>query len=204
MWIGLEMRASKFTISAYTNTESIRWYAAYTSANHEKRVGQQMVRRSIEHFLPIYRSLRRWKDRRIELELPLFPGYVFVRLAIRDRLQVLKIPGVVRLVGFNGLPAPLPENEIDGLRRAQMQGMTLEPHKTLTIGRRVRIVTGPLAGHEGILKQWKGNLRVVLTVAVIQRSISVEVDGTCLEPVRYSAGSGLVGDARSHYLQIAS
>src|SRR5271157_5605311 len=75
------------------------WYAAYTCANHEKRVALQLERRSLECFLPLYESVRRWKDRRVRLELPLFPGYVFVRLALRDRLQVLQVPGVARLVG---------------------------------------------------------------------------------------------------------
>jgi transcription antitermination factor NusG len=92
------------------------WYAAYTTANHEKRVAEQLAVRSVEHFLPQYASVRRWKDRRVRLELPLFPGYVFVRLALRDRLQVLKIPGVAKLVGFNGTPTALPEEEIATLR----------------------------------------------------------------------------------------
>src|SRR5208282_1182887 len=78
------------------------WYAAYTSANHEKRVARHLESRSVECFLPVYESVRQWKDRRVPLELPLFPGYVFVRLALRDRLQVLQIPGVARLVGFDG------------------------------------------------------------------------------------------------------
>src|ERR1700676_1933407 len=77
------------------------WYAAYTSANHEKRVAEQLGVRSLEHFLPVYESVRRWKDRRMKLQLPLFPGYVFVRLALCDRLQVLQVPAVVKLVGFN-------------------------------------------------------------------------------------------------------
>src|SRR5262245_10028837 len=81
------------------------WYAAYTCANREKRVATELGVRDVEHFMPLYSSVRRWKDRRVNLELPLFPGYVFVRLALRDRLRVLQIPSVVRLVGFNGLPA---------------------------------------------------------------------------------------------------
>src|SRR5216684_6899964 len=93
------------------------WYAAYTSANHEKRVALQLGQRSVEHFLPLYASVRRWKDRKMQLQLPFFPGYVFVRLALRDRLQVLQVPGVAKLVGFNGTPAALPPEEIETLRR---------------------------------------------------------------------------------------
>src|SRR5256885_9453838 len=76
------------------------WYALYTRANHEKRVATELRERAVEHFLPLYRSVRRWKDRRVNLEMPLFPGYVFVRLALVDRLRVVQIPSAVRLVGF--------------------------------------------------------------------------------------------------------
>ena len=93
-----------------------RWYAAYTCANHEKRVSEQLGVREVEHFLPLYSSVRRWKDRRVMLDLPLFPGYVFVRMAMRDRLQVQTVPGVARLVGFDGTPAALPDEEIGALR----------------------------------------------------------------------------------------
>src|SRR5882724_10943079 len=93
------------------------WYAAYTSANHEKRVAEQLGVRLVEHFLPVYESVRRWKDRRMKLELPLFPGYIFVRLALCDRLQVLQVPGVAKLVGFNGTPTALPQEEIDALKK---------------------------------------------------------------------------------------
>src|SRR6266851_8884853 len=128
-----------------------RWYAAYTCAQHEKRVAEQFTQRALEHFLPKYASVRRWKDRRVRLELPLFPGYVFVRLALRDRLQVLKIPGVAKLVGFNGTPTALPEEEIAALRTSLACGVRAEPHPYLTAGRRVRIKAGPLTGLEGIL-----------------------------------------------------
>src|SRR6266852_2159395 len=93
-----------------------RWYAAYTCANHEKRVREQLEQRSVEAFLPVYETLRRWKDRRMRLQMPLFPGYVFVRMALVDRLQVLQIPGVAKLVGFSGTPTALPEGEIEALR----------------------------------------------------------------------------------------
>src|SRR5439155_16724570 len=92
-----------------------RWYAAYSWANHEKRVAEQLGQRSVEHFLPLYECVRQWKDRRTRLQLPLFPGYVFVRLALRDRLRVLQIPSVVRLVGFSGLPSALPDEQMEAL-----------------------------------------------------------------------------------------
>src|SRR5580704_6666687 len=94
-----------------------QWYALYTSPRHEKRVAQQVEQRRISCFLPLYRSVRRWKDRRKELDLALFPGYVFVKIAPEERLQVLRLHGVVRLVTSNGQPVALPEADIESLRR---------------------------------------------------------------------------------------
>ena len=152
------------------------WYALYTCSNREKRVADQLQGREVEHFLPQYESVRRWKDRRVTLKLPLFPGYVFVRLALRDRLRVVQIPGVVHLVGFNGLPAALPDEDMEILRSGLSQRLHAEPHPFLTIGRRVRINRGPLAGLQGILRRKKANFRVVVSLELIQRSVAVDVD----------------------------
>jgi transcription antitermination factor NusG len=158
-----------------------RWYALYVCANHEKRVAAQLCERSIEHFLPIYESVRRWKDRRKLVQLPLFPGYVFVRIRVPNRLEVLRIPSAVRLVGFNGAPTALGDEEVESLRSALTQGVRVEPHPYLTAGRRVRIVAGALLGYEGILIRWKRNSRVVLSVELIQRSIMVDIDTADLQ-----------------------
>jgi len=157
------------------------WYAAYTSANHEKRVAEQFTRRSVEHFLPLYQSVRRWKDRRVQLQLPLFPGYVFVRLALRDRLRVLQVPGVANLVGFRGTPTALPQEEIDALRTSLLNGVRAEPHRYLTIGRRVRVKSGPLTGMEGILVRKKNQDRLVISLDLILRSVAVEVSALELD-----------------------
>jgi transcription antitermination factor NusG len=135
----------------------------------------------VEHFLPLYESMRRWKDRRVKLQLPLFPGYVFVRLSLCDRLKVLQVPGVARLVGFNGQPAVLPDREIEALRSSTLVPLGAKPHPYLTVGRRVRIQRGILAGVEGILIRRKNALRVVLSIDPIMRSVSVEVDASDLE-----------------------
>jgi len=159
-----------------------KWYAAYTCVNREKKIATQMERHSIEHFLPTYESVRRWKDRRVRLTMPLFPGYVFVFLALRDRLAVLQIPGVVHLVSFNRQPAPLDAPQIERLRMATSH-MRVEPHPFLTVGRRVRVLSGPLAGTEGILRRRKSSCRVVLSLELIQRSVAVEVDIADVEPL---------------------
>jgi transcription antitermination factor NusG len=160
-----------------------RWYATYTCANHEKRVREQLEQRSVESFLPLYETVRRWKDRRVRLEMPLFPGYVFARLALRDRLRVQQVPGVACLVGFDGHPSALSDEEIEALKKGLSSGVRAEPHPFLTVGRRVRIKRGPLEGREGILLRRKGNLRVVLSIELIMRSIAVDVDVADIEPV---------------------
>jgi len=160
-----------------------RWYAAYTRANHERRVTCQLAERGVEYFLPQYESERRWKDRRVHLQMPLFPGYVFVQLALQNRLQVLQVPGVVRLVGFNGSPAHLPEEDMRILRTGLSLSPRVMPHPFLNVGRRVRINGGPFAGLEGILRRRKSNLRVVISLELIQRSVVFEVDSADVTPL---------------------
>jgi transcription antitermination factor NusG len=164
-----------------------RWYAAYTCANQEKRVADQLTERSTAHFLPLYQTLRRWKDRHMRLELPLFPGYVFVRIALRDQMQVLQLPRVVRLVGFGGHPSPLPDGDVELLRKLSVFPHGTEPHAYLTVGRRVRINGGPLAGLEGIIVRRKGNLRFVLSIDLITRSVVADVDAMDLVAIRPAA-----------------
>ena len=160
---------------------SARWYAAYTCARHEKRVREQLEERHIRCFLPLYSSVRRWKDRQKELELALFPGYVFVRIASGDRLRVLQVPSVVGLVCFSGHPAPLEDDEIELLLSGVANGARVEPHPYLKLGRRVRVRSGPLAGTEGILVRKREKFRVVVSIDLIMRSVAVEVDAADLE-----------------------
>jgi transcription antitermination factor NusG len=158
------------------------WYAAYTCPRHEKSVALQMERQQVPSFLPLYTSIRRWKDRRKQLELPLFPGYVFVQLALRDRFRVLQTSGVVQLVSVNGKPVPLADLEIEALRSGLTRNIVAEPHPYLRLGRRVRVRNGPMAGLEGILLRRKDKFRVVLSIHLIERSVAVEVDEADIEP----------------------
>jgi transcription antitermination factor NusG len=153
-----------------------RWYAAYTSANHEKRVAQQAERRSLECFLPLYESVRRWKDRRVRLDLPLFPGYVFVRLNLRDRLKLLEIPGVARLVGFDGHPVPVPNEDIEIIRACLAGRHPMQPHRYVQRGQRVHVLSGPLAGMTGIVVRQKNCTRFVISFELLMRSVAVEMD----------------------------
>jgi transcription antitermination factor NusG len=158
------------------------WYAAHVCSRHEKQVARQLEERHVNCFLPVYRSVRRWKDRRKELDLVLFPGYVFVHLDLKDRLRVLQIPSVVRFVSFNGHPAPLPDSEIEVLVNGLAKGIRAEPHPYLKVGHRVLVKYGPLAGTQGILVRRKDKFRVVLSIDLIMRSVAVEVDEADVEP----------------------
>jgi transcription antitermination factor NusG len=182
--IGLESRCAVATPAALSLDDwESRWYAAYTIARHEKCVAQQMEERGIGYFLPLYRSMRQWKDRRKQVELALFPSYVFVHIALKDRLRVLQLPSVVYLVGCNGKPVPLPESEITALRGALTGNVCVEPHPYLKIGKRVRVHSGPLAGLEGILLREKERFRVVLSIDLIMRSVVVEVGRGEIAPI---------------------
>jgi transcription antitermination factor NusG len=176
--------ASSPLLSDVTNLEqAAHWYAIYTCSRHEKVVANQLGQRQIETFLPLYRSWHRWKDRRKQVELALFPSYVFVRIARHQQLRVLQVPGVVTLVSFHGKPESLPEREIDALRSGLEGGLHVEPHPYLQVGQKVRVLRGPMAGTEGILSRKKEKFRVVISIDVLMRSIAIEVDGDDVEPI---------------------
>lgn len=169
--------------AAVAETVQARWYAVYTCANHEKRVANQFAGRGVENFLPQYESIRRWKDRKVRLQQPLFPGYLFVHMATEERLRALQVPGVVRLVGFNGSPTPMPDEDISRIHDFLEQGWRAEPHPYLQMGRRARVVRGPLVGMEGIVVRRKNRSRLVLSFDLIQRSMAIEMDDADLAPV---------------------
>jgi transcription antitermination factor NusG len=165
------------------------WSAIYTCSRQEKKVAEQLQLRKIECFLPLFSCERNWGGRRARVELPLFPGYVFVRPELSEVLRVLNLPGVVRMVSFGGKPARITTREIEGIRTAVTHG-GVEPWPWLAAGRRVRIKTGALAGLEGVVVRRKNRLRVVIALEVIMRAMSVEVDGGELEPLASSPVAG--------------
>lgn len=160
------------------------WFAVYTTPRHEKRVDQHFNVRGIERYLPLYQVQRKWADgSRVTLNLPLFPGYIFVRIKRADRVSVLEVPGVLAIVGgTGGTPAPLPLADIEALRFG-LHLRRAEPHPLLQIGQRARIRSGALAGMEGVVVRKKNSFRVVLTLDAIMQSIAVEVDGSELESI---------------------
>jgi transcription antitermination factor NusG len=154
----------------------MRWYVAAVCPRHEKVVAAHLNMREVTYFLPLYRSVRRWKDRRKELDMVLFPGYVFVKLDLRRRLRVLESPGVLSFITFQGHPVPLEDSEIRSLELGLTAGLSAEPHPYLRPGRRVRVVRGPLANVEGTLIRRKERFHLVLSVDLIMRSVLLEVD----------------------------
>jgi transcription antitermination factor NusG len=154
---------------------SLRWYAAYTFPRHEKAVADRLRNIEIEAYLPLYGAVHCWNHRRVKVELPLFPGYVFVRMNILDKAQILGHPGVIRMVDFNGKAAVLPDDEIRQLRTA-LAMYKAEPYPFLTAGKRVRIKSGPLVGLEGIIIRRKGTVRLIVLINLIRRAIRFELD----------------------------
>jgi transcription antitermination factor NusG len=170
---------------ALASTEKLlaveRWYAVSVRPRHEKVTTRHLEHQGLNCFLPLYRSVRRWKDRRKELDMALFPGYVFVNLNLRDRLGVLRAPGILRFVAFQGQPAALPDSEIRALKSSLSAGLRAQPHPYLRQGTKVRVTRGPLAGAEGIMIRRKERFRLVLSIDLIMRSVMFEVDESEVE-----------------------
>jgi transcription antitermination factor NusG len=161
--------------------EQRRWFAVFTRSHHEKRVAQYYAERHIEHLLPISRVLRQWSHyRKVTVELPLFPNYIFVHIARCERTRAIEVPGALSLVGPSSVPAPLPDSEIESLRES-LKLQNCQPHAGAVAGAKVRINKGALEGKVGIVLRTKNHCRVVLTLALIMRSFTVEVDAADLD-----------------------
>jgi transcription termination/antitermination protein NusG len=162
---------------------SAAWFALYVRHRHEKAVAQVISGKGLEVFLPVYKTAHRWKDRMKDLVLPLFPNYVFTLAAPGQRHLVLSTPGIYDFVRLGGVPAPIPAEEIEAVRQAVSNGLNAEPHPFLKSGDRVRVKSGPLGGLEGVLVRKKNFYRLVLSVELLVKSISVEVDVADVERV---------------------
>jgi transcription termination/antitermination protein NusG len=164
-----------------TDCSITRWYVAYTKARHEKKVVAHLAMKQVEVFLPLYKTTHIWNGRRAVLHLPLFPGYVFVRTSLQDRLRVLEAPSLIQLVGSRGMPIALPDAEVEQLRACLSLGFNAEPVPYLNSGDVVRVIDGPLEGWKGKVIRRDGETRFVLSVDLIMRSVAVKVEASCLE-----------------------
>jgi transcription antitermination factor NusG len=159
------------------------WYVLHTRYQHEKNVAVALNSKSFEVFLPLYTAIHRWKDRRKQISLPLFPCYVFVQSAPDRWLPILSTPGVHNVVGFGGAPSIVPSSEIEAVRKMTEGPLKAEPHPFLQCGDRVRLMEGPLRGLEGLLVRKKSLWKLVVSVEMLQRSVAVEVDSSMVERV---------------------
>ena len=165
-----------------------QWYALYLRSRYEKKVAIELERKGIEQFLPLIEEVHVWSDRKKKVMEPLFRGYIFVRTDLRDRETILRTNGVVRIVGIRNKPSRIPELHIDWLRRVVGQSKGVERGKYLEVGERVRIISGPFMGIEGIISRVKGISRVIVPIAAVQQSVSFQVPSELLEIIRSSDG----------------
>jgi transcription antitermination factor NusG len=146
-------------------------------------VKRQLDGKDIENFLPLYEKLSQWRNGKRKIHLPLFPGYLFVKILPRERIEVLKVFGAINIVGDGHTPRPIPEDQIAGVQRFVEKGLKFDPYPYLKTGDKVRITGGPLEGLEGILQRKKNRALLVVSVDLIQRSVSVEVESWKIERI---------------------
>ena len=160
------------------------WYALYTRSRHEKFVDLELTRRGVRSFLPLRRVTRDWSDRRKIIEQPLFQGYLFVHISIRECLSILKIKGAVRFVGRSLLnPTTVPESDITSIQRFIEQEIEVDPFPYIKEGARVYVRSGPFKGIEGFVVRKDKHCRLVISLNLLMQSVSIQIDQACVEPV---------------------
>ena len=162
-----------------------RWYALYTRSRFEKKMLTELTDRDIEVFLPMREVLSRWKDRRKRIWIPLFPGYIFINHVDtpENRYRILNMPGAVRFVGFEGRANPIPEEQVEYVRRFLEASIAVDPYPYMQVGSRVEVIAGPLKGIQGILVEKRGRFRFVIQVDLIRQAVSAEIDASDVRPI---------------------
>ena len=168
------------------------WYAVYTRSNFEKRVATELAAKNVEHYLPVVPQLHQWKDRRKMIDVPVFPGYVFARFpdSLQARLRVLRTAGAVRILGQGERIEPVPDAEIESIRRLLKANVPCFAHPFLREGAWVRVKRGPLRGLEGLLVRVKSRSRLVLSVTLLSQSVATEMDTSDVEVLRPARKKG--------------
>lgn len=162
---------------------SDRWYALHVRRRFEKFVENQLSDKGYETFFPTYLSKRKWSDREKSLSLPLFPSYVFCRFNVNNRLPVLTTPGVNCLLGIGRSPAAVDEVEIAALKQVVESGVQTQPSPYVSVGEIIHVEDGPLKGLVGIVTRTRGAHRLIISVSLLMRSISVEIDRALVRPL---------------------
>jgi transcription antitermination factor NusG len=166
-----------------SSCEDQPWWAIYTRHQHEKTVADMLSTKGFDVFLPLYDSMRRWKDRKKLISLPLFPCYVFVKGGFERKLQVVSTPGVHMMLYRGDQVATIPEEEMAAIRTVVEGRFNVEPHPFLKCGQRVRVLRGAMEGVEGILTRKKNLFRLVISVDMLAQSVAVEVNAADVEPI---------------------
>jgi transcription antitermination factor NusG len=158
------------------------WFALQVRSRYEQTICCLLRAKGFQPMLPLYRSRRRWSDRIKEIQTPLFPGYLFCQFDPHNRLPILSTPGVIQMVGIGKQPEPIDSAEIAAIQSLAQCDLGRQPWPFLEIGQKVQIMSGPLCGLEGILIDFKGVRRVVLSVSLLRRSVAVELDSVDVNP----------------------
>lgn len=158
------------------STEEQSWYAIYTIVRHEKSVNSALIEKNVDTYLPIKKVVNRWKDRKKEVHIPLFPGYLFVNSSLENRLKILNTRGVIRIVGVNGFPTSVSNKQIETIKSILDTNLICDPYPYLSEGKEVIVIRGPLEGAIGRIIGRRGEYKLILSVDLIKRSVSVEVD----------------------------
>ena len=174
---------------ATSSRQDLPWYAIQVQSRLGSVASATLRGKGYEEFLPLYRSRRRWSDSMKQLELPLFPGYLFCRFDVNDRLlPILTVPGVIGIVGAGKTPIPVDDEEIEAIRAVLRSGLAAQPWPFLQVGSKVYIERGPLTGLEGIIANVDKVYRLVVSVNLLQRSVAVEIDREWARPILQGMG----------------
>jgi transcription antitermination factor NusG len=196
----LDIRSASdiYELPVTAEARKLAWFALRVKSNREKVVADAVQWKGYETFLPLYQSRRRWSERYKDVSLPLFPGYVFSRFDIHDRLPLLIVPGVVNVVRLGKVPIAVDDTEIDDVRTLVASGLGVQPWPFLGVGERVSVEEGPLHGVTGVVTAFKGALQLVVSITLLQRSVAVAVDRRWVRPEsRNGVSAGLIRQAQT-------
>jgi transcription antitermination factor NusG len=182
------------------NPKMLPWYALQVRTRYERMVSELLAEKGYETFLPFSRTTRQWSDRQKKVSTPLFPGYLFCRFNVRERAPIINTPGMIQIVGYRHMPVPLDDKEIEAIQAVVDSGLPIAPCSSLEAGDSVVIKSGPLAGLEGILTEFRGRHRLILSIKLLQRSIAVEVNPAIVEP--HSSQNAPIRDAGSRMAEL--
>jgi transcription antitermination factor NusG len=196
--LDIQSASEVFELPVSTETHKLAWFALRVKSNREKFVADAVQWKGYETFLPLYQTRRRWSDRYRDVNLPLFPGYVFSRFDVNDRLPLLIVPGVVNVVRVGKVPIAVDDDEIANVRTLVASGLSVQPWPFLGVGQSVRVEEGPLRGVIGVVTALKGALQLVVSITLLQRSVAVAVDRRWVRPEsRNGVSAGLIRQAQT-------